>query len=365
MRQTRRLSARLAENHEVRTADADKSAAVGLEVTANIALAMIKGDVIKRPSQQKGRKKNSKQELVDIFTKQSSVVTTESPSKIIDTTSGVQISNEIDERGQFISPQCVGSSAYQISKRSSMTIKRINRTTMEVDMSRSIFCNLKPEIITKIFFSGYFSSQYIAKRFMCISKDFRKFAIEHMRYFDLRCCSYFSNEKFERFSSLISHTLKNVVHLDMSFAFVTDQMVSVISCNMKSIQGLSVRGTNVSNTGLISIGRMKDMKYLDISKSTRLQSKMITNVGVLHLKNLTELELINLSWTGITMHPFLTAVIKSWKNLKYLAVQCCSDLGDPFLDSIANMCVTSLDISGTKITDKGFANWRKKGYNHI
>ena len=117
-----------------------------------------------------------------------------------------------------------------------------------------------------------------------------------------------------------------LTYLDLTECPISDEELVAIE-PFQALETLELWQTNLGDAGLVHLGKLAQLKSLNISKSPR-----VTSAGVSELLNLTNLEKLNLSETGIDDSAL--EALSAMKSLK------------------------SLDVSLTSATDEGVAQFQ-------
>lgn len=227
-----------------------------------------------------------------------------------------------------------------------LSLKRKRTMFTEVDASRSILENLPRDVIGRIFFTGYLSTVEVGKRVVRVCKDFNAISKTHTRAVDMRGLRVTSNYM----SSLGNSGLKSLRFLDLSYCKMTDYTVTEIEKSLgKTLIGLSLRGTAVTNAGLIPLASMKQLEYVDVSKSSIMHKDLIDNEGLTCLISLPNLKLVNIAGTSATDAAIDTG-LRKWRKLEHFSMQCCP-MGRNTAYELCQLPLKSLDITGSGADD--------------
>ena len=232
-----------------------------------------------------------------------------------------------------------------------LSLKRKKTMFTEVDISRSILENLPRDVIGRIFFSGYLGSVEMAKKLVFLSKDFNAISKTHTHALDMRGLRVLAHHM----AGLGKSGFKDLRFLDLSYCKMTDFAVTEIAKAVgKTLIGLSLRGTPVTNKGLVPLASMPQLKYVDISKSCIMQKDLIDNEGLHSLMKLPNLKLVNIAGTGAT-HVGIEMGLRKWTKLEHFSMQCC-EMGPETAFELSQLSLMSLDITGTGASDVDFAD---------
>ena len=124
--------------------------------------------------------------------------------------------------------------------------------------------------------------------------------------------------------------------------------------DMPELETLSLSGSeNITDTGLV---HLKDLTNL---QNLGLEETQITDTGLVHLKGLTNLQYLNLEGTKITGAGL--AHLKDLTNLQYLSLEGCDNITDAGLVHLKNLTnLKGLSLAGCEnITDTGVAELQK------
>jgi hypothetical protein len=234
-----------------------------------------------------------------------------------------------------------------------ISFRRKNMSFTEVDSTKSILDNIPLELIGRIFFSGYMTTVEVSSRLVPVCKDFYQVCKKTYRAADLRCYT----GSALKLAKVIECSFKNLLFLDVSYCCVAKYFTALLSLELSdTLIGLSLRGCeNMDDSSLTFVGQLTELKWLDISKTNASQKEDITDVGVMELLGLTNLELLNLACTNVTPESIICG-LKEWTKLEHISFQCCMYMdSDDLFEAIGNVSLKSLDITGTLCEDSQFA----------
>ena len=147
--------------------------------------------------------------------------------------------------------------------------------------------------------------------------------------------------------------LRSLTTLGLSFCDITDKGLQFLS-DMTSMQSIDLRGTKISDAGLIHLEGMESLRSLNLSNTS------ITGEGLVYLKNINSLTKLNLSETRIDNKAL--ANLKGMKSLKELTIR--GDRNGSLIDDsymVYLKDLTSLevlDLSRTSLTGTGLVHLR-------
>jgi hypothetical protein len=162
---------------------------------------------------------------------------------------------------------------------------------------------------------------------------------------------------------------KPVVTVDLSQTKIGNAELKGLAA-LSELRSLDLFATKVTGEGLIELGRFKQLRHLVLSQYqvTDEAIKNLCKVGLLHAlrmattqegvarpKGPQEVTHLSLAHTRVTdaslkcLHPF--------KNLRWLDLSGCHDVGDPGLKDLASLPnLKGLVLNFTAITDAGLKN---------
>mgnify|MGYP001158796319 FL=1 len=155
-----------------------------------------------------------------------------------------------------------------------------------------------------------------------------------------------------RFKDWTVEQLEGIEHLNLDLAEINDDQLAII-CKLDSLRSLSFMYTQVSDQGIRTLSELRSLQKLVLHRQTSLSEK--------GLRELAKLEKLRALW--LSSNTFDSRRLACLSKLEKLRELNLSDslLEDEELEAILKGCgrLNKLDLSRTKITDRGLANLHK------
>jgi hypothetical protein len=148
---------------------------------------------------------------------------------------------------------------------------------------------------------------------------------------------------------------KPIVWLVLSGTKVTDVGLEHLK-GLTQLQSLNLRGTKVTDAGLVHLKGLTQLRELDLARSITILPD-VTDAGLVHLKGLNQLQTLNLWGTKVSDDG-----LKHLKGLRQLQMLDLSGtkVSDAGLKHLKGMRqLQTLDLSRTKVTNAGIGKLKK------
>jgi hypothetical protein len=148
---------------------------------------------------------------------------------------------------------------------------------------------------------------------------------------------------------------KPIVWLVLSGTKVTDVGLEHLK-GLTQLQSLNLRGTKVTDAGLVHLKGLTQLRELDLARSRTILPD-VTDAGLVHLKGLNQLQTLNLWGTKVSDDG-----LKHLKGLRQLQMLDLSGtkVSDAGLKHLKGMRqLQTLDLSRTKVTNAGIGKLKK------
>ena len=147
--------------------------------------------------------------------------------------------------------------------------------------------------------------------------------------------------------------LKHLKHLHLQYADdITDKGMEAIG-NMVGLESLCINGAEITDVGLMHLRNLKKLEYLDLN----LHSLQISDAGMVHIGNMPALRHLCLADTQITDAGLSN--LQSLTNLDELdlSANAITDAGLQYLKRLKKL--KTLDLGGTQVTPDGIRELQK------
>jgi len=124
--------------------------------------------------------------------------------------------------------------------------------------------NIPENVLASILFSGYFNSIFIIKNVLLVNKQFHALGMRSIGALDLRALSISNDDVMH----IVTHTATNLMYIDLAYTAITNGFMSYFSKpnNINILQGISLRGTDITNESLNDLSAFTQLRMLDLAK---------------------------------------------------------------------------------------------------
>ncbi|CAM9737831.1 unnamed protein product [Phaeothamnion confervicola] len=186
-------------------------------------------------------------------------------------------------------------------------------------------------------FSGFLDTVAVVSKLTRVCKRVSRIGHDASKTLDLH-----NKPVTEKQLATLLQRFHHVEALDLSFCRKLHSSVGApgppLQLCVKTLQDLSLRGVGVDDTTLSYVGRLTQLRRLDVSQSQLDASEKVTDAGILALSGLRELTYLSVAWNKNVTDEAVAAAVGSMPRLAFLDASLCQLVGGETTTALVAQC---------------------------